>query len=85
MENGESENHVIEHRLKAYKPLIRLPGWPVLGQISKLWPRFQLVGLKILVGLLAFFWPSIKLVGLKKYVWPFGSFLAFFAEIGSYE
>jgi len=23
MENGYSENHVIEHRLKEYKPLIR--------------------------------------------------------------
>jgi len=40
---------------------------------------------KILIGLLAFFWPNIKSAGLKKFVWPFGSFLAFFPEIGSYE
>jgi len=23
-----------------------LPDWPFLGQISKIWPRFKLVGLK---------------------------------------
>jgi len=33
---------------------------------------------------LASFWPHLKLAGLKKCVWPFGSFLAFFALIGAY-
>jgi len=31
-----------------------LPGWRFLGLISEIWPRFKLVGLKSLVGLLAF-------------------------------
>jgi len=52
-----------------------LPDWPFLGQIKKNWPRFKLVGLKILVGLLAFFWLHLKLAGLKN----FFALLAFFA------
>jgi len=48
-----------------------LPGWPFLGQISEIGPRFKLV------GLLAFFWPHLKLADLKNVFglltlfWPF--------------
>jgi len=51
------------------------PGWPFLGQISKIWQisKIKLVGLKSLFGFLAFFSPHLKLV----VVWPFGSLLAF--------
>jgi len=34
-----------------------LPGWPLLGLISEIWPRFKLFGLKNSSGLLAVFWP----------------------------
>jgi len=55
-----------------------LPGCPFLGQISKIGLVSSCLAGKILVGYLAFFWPNIKLVGPKKFVWTFGSFLAFF-------
>jgi len=42
-----------------------LPDWPLLGEISEIWPRCKLVGLKILVGIFAFFdlissWLAVK-------------------------
>jgi len=76
--NGE----ISPFKTKLYNLVAGLPGWPFLGQISDIWPRFKLVGLKILVGFLAFFWLHLKLVGLKKIFWPFASFLAFFRWIG---
>jgi len=51
-----------------------LPGWPFLGQISELWPPFQVVWLR---KFYLAFWPHLKFVGLKKFGWPFGSFLDF--------
>jgi len=51
-----------------------LSGWPVLGQISEIWPHFILVGQKISFGLN---WPHLKLLGLKKFVWPFSSWKNF--------
>jgi len=57
-----------------------------LSQISEIWSRFKLVGLKNLVGLLAFFRRRLKVTGLKKSVRPFDSFFDhFYAEVGSYE
>jgi len=60
-----------------------LPGWPFLGQISKIGLVSSCLAGKILVGYLAFFglissWLALKnLFGLLALFWPF------FAEIGS--
>jgi len=40
-----------------------LPVWPFKGQISKIWPRFKLVGLKNFGCPSGLFWPDIKSVG----------------------
>jgi len=59
-----------------------LPGWPFLGQISKIWLRFKLVGLKNFTWTfgLTSSWLALKnSFGLLALFWPF------FAEIGSYE
>jgi len=53
-----------------------LPGWSFLGQISEIWPRFKLVGLKRIIWSSGSFWPHLKLVGLKRFVCRFG-FLVF--------
>jgi len=54
-----------------------LPDWPFLGQNSKIWPRFKLVGLKNFSLPFGSVWPNLKLVGLKKLAWPF------YTDIGS--
>jgi len=67
-------------RLKSTHPVVPVPRIARLaffrpnfiGLVSSWW------ALKILVDVLAFLWLHLKLVGLKKFVWSFGSFLAFF-------
>jgi len=63
-----------------------LPEWPFSGQISEIWPRFKLVGLKNFSWPFGLFWPRPKLAGLYKMCLAFWLFFGFFyAEIGAYE
>jgi len=74
-----------------------LPDWPFLGQISKIWPRFKLVGLKSFSWPFGLFWPQLNLASLKNLFGLKKANLAtlngafwlllghFHAEIGSYE
>jgi len=41
-----------------------LPGWPFLGQISEIWPCFDVVGLKIRLA----FWLFFSLFTLKTFL-----------------
>ena len=60
-------NQTINNRVSR----MRVARLAFLGQISKIWPRFKLVGLKSFSWPSGLVWPNIKSVGLKKFVWPF--------------
>jgi len=62
-----------------------LPDWPFLGQISEIWPRFKLVGLKNFSWAYGFFGLISSWLVLKMYLAIWLSFGLFYAEIGAYE
>jgi len=65
--------HMFFNCLKIFKPSnvgARVAMLTFSSQISKLWPRFKLVGLKNLSWPFGFFWIHPMFAGLKKFVWP---------------
>jgi len=62
-----------------------LPGRPFLGQISKIWPRFKLVGLNNFSCFLGFFGLILNRLALRNVFGLLTFFGLFYAGIISYE